>query len=77
MSYVYRAASPLQWEVGFYDPQGDWHHESYHASTDSAAERVRWLNGGNSDKDSVHLQLAMDRLANAITHMPHSVRMRP
>ena len=45
--YVYRQTEPGVWTVGFYDPQGRWHPESDHASAESAAERVHWLNGGN------------------------------
>lgn len=32
--------------VGFYDPDKTWHSESRHATAESAAGRVRWLNGG-------------------------------
>jgi len=33
--------------VGYYDPQGNWHPESDHDTAEQAAERVRYLNGGN------------------------------
>jgi len=33
--------------VGFYDPEGKWHPESDHNTSDHAAQRVHWLNGGD------------------------------
>ncbi|WP_170313013.1 hypothetical protein [Prescottella subtropica] len=53
MSYVYREArSPgfFQsgvYEVGYYHPNGEWEDESSHSSSEDAAERARFLNGGN------------------------------
>lgn len=35
----------LLWTVGFYDPNGNWHSESDHGTTEDAAARVAWLNG--------------------------------
>lgn len=32
--------------VGFYDPQGKWHPESDWSTSDEAAARVHFLNGG-------------------------------
>jgi hypothetical protein len=43
--YVYIKSQPGLWTVGFYDPQGEWIAESDHETTESAAERVHWLNG--------------------------------
>jgi len=34
--------------VGFYDPTGEWHAESDHATREQAAKRVAFLNGGAS-----------------------------
>lgn len=45
-TYVYIRSEPHLWTVGFYDPDGKWHPESDHDSTDLAAERVHYLNGG-------------------------------
>ena len=57
MSYYYignpRAFSPFhavpvlcdRWTVGFYDPLGNWHAESYHPTADDAADRTARLNG--------------------------------
>lgn len=45
-SYVYMRSEPGLWTVGFYDPTGKWQPESDHESTDAAAARVHYLNGG-------------------------------
>lgn len=34
--------------VGFYDPKGEWHPDSDHVSSEEAAKRVAYLNGGGS-----------------------------
>jgi len=48
MNYVYlRSQGEMLWTVGFYDPKGKWHPESDHDTPEKAAERVRFLNGGN------------------------------
>ena len=46
MNYVYQRSEPGLWTVGYYDPDGNWHSESDHDSTEKAAERVHYLNGG-------------------------------
>ena len=46
MSYVYIRSEPQLWTVGFYSPQGEFVPESDHETTEAAAERVHWLNGG-------------------------------
>lgn len=46
--YVYKQFEPGLWTVGFYDPSGAWYPESDHDSTEAAAERVHYLNGGQS-----------------------------
>lgn len=46
-SYVYVRSEPGLWTVGFYDPDGKWHPDSDYNSTEEAAKRVNWLNGGN------------------------------
>lgn len=45
--YVYRPAD-AGFVVGFYTPQGEWIGDSEHETRQSAADRVHWLNGGNS-----------------------------
>lgn len=44
--YVYMQSEPGLWTVGFYDPKGIWRPESDHPSTEEAAARVAYLNGG-------------------------------
>ena len=44
--YVYIKSEPNLWTVGFYAPDGEWIPESDHASSESAAQRVHYLNGG-------------------------------
>lgn len=45
--WVYIRSESQLWTVGFYDPQGKWHPDSDHESSESAAKRVHYLNGGN------------------------------
>lgn len=45
-AYVYIRSEGQLWTVGFYDPDGRWVPESDHGSSDEAAARVHWLNGG-------------------------------
>jgi hypothetical protein len=47
--YVYVPArdGDIQFVVGHYEPNGRWITESDHETRESAAERVRYLNGGN------------------------------
>ena len=49
MSYVYIRSEPDLWTVGFYRPDGTWHPESDHGSSEEAAERVTRLNGGETE----------------------------
>jgi hypothetical protein len=45
-TWVYFESEPGLWTVGFYTPAGKWEPESDHESSDKAAERVHYLNGG-------------------------------
>jgi len=47
--YVYIQSEPGLWTVGFYAPSGDWIAESDHDSSDKAAARVNYLNGGQKE----------------------------
>ena len=48
MSYVYiKSRGEQLWTVGFYRPDGTWEPESDHPTSDDAARRVRYLNGGD------------------------------
>lgn len=51
MSYVYVKSEPGLWTVGFYSPNGEWHSESDHESTEEAANRTAWLNGSGLSID--------------------------
>lgn len=41
---------PAVFTVGFYDPAGKWFPESDHLSSEAAAARVHWLNGGEHER---------------------------
>lgn len=47
MKYVYVKSEPNLWTVGFYSPDGKWNPESDWPSSEQAAQRVHYLNGGN------------------------------
>ena len=38
------------WTVGFSSPDGLWHPDSDHSNREAAAERVHYLNGGETDE---------------------------
>lgn len=44
--WVYIRTEGECFTVGFYDPKGEWHSESDHASAEAASARVHYLNGG-------------------------------
>ena len=50
--WLYRPTGPGVWEVGFYDTTGDWCPESVHVEPGPAADRVHWLNGGDTVPDA-------------------------
>lgn len=60
--YVYQSFERGLWTVGFYDPSGKWHAESDHGSTDEAAKRVHYLNGGSEPQPEAERS---ERLADA------------
>ena len=47
MRYVYIKSEANLWTVGFYKPDGTWETESDHSSSEEAAKRVHYLNGGH------------------------------
>lgn len=49
MNYVYIQTESQLWTVGFYKPDGQFEPESDHSSTEDAATRVHYLNGGGAD----------------------------
>lgn len=46
-TWVYWQSEPRLWTVGYYSPDGQRHPESDWESTDHAAQRANWLNGGD------------------------------
>jgi hypothetical protein len=48
--YVYIESEHNLWTVGFYKPDGNWNPESDWPTTKEAADRVHWLNGGDSNE---------------------------
>jgi hypothetical protein len=44
--YVYIRSEPQLYTVGFYDPNGKWISESDYDTSEEAAKRVHYLNGG-------------------------------
>lgn len=44
--YVYIQSERNLYTVGFYNPDGKWQPESDHDTSEEAANRVRYLNGG-------------------------------
>lgn len=49
--YVYIKSEPGLWTVGFYKPDGTFQPESDWNSTEQAAYRVHFLNGGTTQID--------------------------
>ena len=47
MTWVYIKSEPNLWTVGFYRPDGEWEAESDFNSTEAAAARCHYLNGGS------------------------------
>ena len=47
--YVYIKSEPTLWTVGFYKPDDEWEPESDHSSSEEAAKRAHYLNGGKED----------------------------
>lgn len=47
MTWVYLRSEPGLYTVGFYDPRGGWHADSDYDTTENAAARVHYLNGGD------------------------------
>jgi hypothetical protein len=44
--WVYIQSEPGLYTTGFYDPQGVWHSDQDFSSSEEAAHRVNFLNGG-------------------------------
>lgn len=49
--WVYIRSEPGLLTVGFYSPDGEWHPESDHSTSEEAADRVHYLNGALQDRN--------------------------
>lgn len=49
IAWVYIQTEPELWTVGFYDPDGHFRPESDHGTSEAAADRAHWLNGGTAN----------------------------
>ena len=75
MGYVYIRSEANLWTVGFYDPRS-WQPESDHGSRDEAAERVRWLNGGE-ERQSVLTPSTQEARRVLLVNRPPEKEMPP
>lgn len=46
MGFTFMRTEPTLWTTGFYRPDGKWEPDADHGSSDEAAGRTHWLNGG-------------------------------
>jgi hypothetical protein len=59
MCYYYKAndqiplGNPGRYQVGDYDPKGNWHTETMYSNADDAAARVNYLNGSTGGASKV------------------------
>lgn len=77
--WLHRPTSPGRWEVGFFDATGGWCPESAHTEPGPAAERVHWLNGGDTDTEpdaDGRLDRADDEITRLQTQITHLTRDR-
>lgn len=65
--WVYQQTERSLWTVGYYDPKGVWHGDSYHETPEKAAERVHYLNGGQGERLGV-LEKRIEALENEQVH---------
>lgn len=65
--FVYIQSEKQLWTVGHYEPGGKFIPESDHDTTESAAARVHFLNGGKNPQ----LMSEIDRLRGVIQFMKH------
>ena len=47
--YIYKRTEEQLWTVGYYDPSGKFQPESDHDTSEEAAKKVHWLNGGSEN----------------------------
>ena len=49
--WIYIRSEPGVFTVGFYGPDGKFHADSDHISSDKAAARIHYLNGGEKEPE--------------------------
>ncbi len=59
MTYEYKRTEENLWTVGTYSGGGVWGPESDHGSPEEAAERARYLNGGNATVSQSEITLEL------------------
>lgn len=77
--YVYRRTEPCLLTVGFYDPEGKWIPDSDYESNEEAAQRVRFLNGGEVDAETPTLrdQFAMAAVSGVLATYANTLNPEP
>ncbi len=71
--YIYLPSQLGQFTVGFHDPRGNWHPESQHNTTRSAAQRCAFLNAAAPRKIA---RLLYDALVAATRAEVHQDRQK-
>lgn len=59
--FVYIQSEAHVWTVGHYDPTGEFQPESDWSSSQEAADRVHWLNGGGRESSEQLVYIAGQR----------------
>ncbi|MFU0833754.1 MAG: hypothetical protein ACFWUC_12560 [Oscillospiraceae bacterium] len=59
--YSYQKTEPGQWSVGMFTKDGEWQTESVWYTSEEAAERAHWLNGGKPHKWMTMKRHPMDK----------------
>jgi len=67
--YVSVKSEGSLWTVGFYRPDGVFEPESDFASSEEAAQRVRYLNGGSIDEER-KIRISIDPLKKDLSPRP-------
>lgn len=49
-TFSYQKSEPGRWAVGYFADDGGWERESEWNTSEEAAERAHWLNGGVTSK---------------------------
>lgn len=74
--WVYLRSEPNLFTVGHYDPNGDWHTDSDHNTSEKAANRVHWLNGGLTKQEAAAPKL-LKELIKAQRIIEYAINLTP